>query len=239
MSGTRSGRDKEQFIEDLFASIAPRYDLLNSVMSLNRHKAWRRFAVGTADLAKGALALDVAAGTGDFALELAEAVGQDGSVVATDFCQPMAALGQTKVDSLGCSNIRFVLANAQHLPFPDSTFDCATIGFALRNVSSVDDTIAEMTRVVKPGGRVVSLEIAKPQSWLIKPFWRLYFYGLVPALAPLFRSKREPYEYLPNSVTHFHSRQQLAEVMRSAGLEQIRIYDLTLGVVCVHVGVKT
>jgi demethylmenaquinone methyltransferase/2-methoxy-6-polyprenyl-1,4-benzoquinol methylase len=235
----RSGREKEAYVEELFSSIAPRYDLLNSIISLNRHKRWRRFAVAQANLKEGDVVLDVASGTGDFAVELAKSVGESGIVAATDFCRPMAALGCRKVRTLGYRNIAFALANAESLPFPDDTFDCATIGFALRNVADVQATLIEMTRVVKPGGRVISLEISRPQSVFIKPFWKLYFYGLLPFIARVFKGKREPYEYLPNSVTHFHSREQLAKEMQIAGMEDIRIINLTLGVVCVHVGVKS
>jgi demethylmenaquinone methyltransferase / 2-methoxy-6-polyprenyl-1,4-benzoquinol methylase len=233
-----AGRAKEEYVNGLFSSIAPRYDLLNSVISFNRHRAWRRFAVRTAQVKPGDTALDVAAGTGDFSFDLAEAVGADGSIVASDFCGPMVEIGVKKTEKRGLSNVSWVLANAMELPFAANTFDCAVIGFGLRNVASVPRTISEMTRVIKPGGRVLSLEINRPVSALFKPLWMLYFYGLLPSFARIFGGKREAYTYLPDSVKRFYSRQELSQIMVDAGLVDIQVHDLTMGVVCVHMGVK-
>jgi len=231
------GPTKERYIEDLFAAIAPRYDFLNTIISFNRHKAWRRFAVRLARLSPGAAALDVAAGTGDFAIELARAVGPEGRVTAIDFCEPMVEIGRRKTSGLQPA-VNWVIGGAMSLPFASDTFDCAVIGFALRNVASVPRVISEMTRVVKPGGRVVSLEINRPTSALLSPFWGLYFYRLVPAVAKAFGGKREPYRYLPMSVKRFYSRQELVDIMINTGLSDVRVHNLTMGVVCAHVGVK-
>ena len=233
-----AGRAKEEYVERLFSSIAPRYDLLNSVISFNRHRAWRRFAVRVAQVKPGDSVLDVAAGTGDFSFDLAEAVGLDGSVVASDFCGPMVEIGVKKTEKRGLSNVSWVLGNAMELPFAANTFDCAVIGFGLRNVASVPRVISEMTRVIKPGGRVLSLEINRPVSALFKPFWMLNFYGLLPSFARIFGGKREAYTYLPDSVKRFYSRQELSQIMLDAGLADIKVHDLTMGVVCVHLGVK-
>jgi demethylmenaquinone methyltransferase / 2-methoxy-6-polyprenyl-1,4-benzoquinol methylase len=233
-----AGRAKEEFVERMFSSIAPRYDLLNSVISLNRHRAWRRFAVQASHAKPGDFALDVAAGTGDFSFDLAQAVGAEGSVIASDFCEPMIDIGVKKTQVRGLTNVSWALANAMELPFSSNTFDCAVIGFGLRNVASVPQAVAEMTRVIKPGGRVLSLEINKPASMMFKPLWMLYFYGLLPSFARIFGGKREAYTYLPDSVKRFHSRQELSQIMLDAGLVDIQVHDLTMGVVCVHVGVK-
>lgn len=230
------GGQKQRYIDRLFAGIAPKYDLLNSVISLGRHKAWRRAAVRMSGLAAGSRAVDVATGTGDFALELARAVGSTGRVVGVDFCGPMLDLAARKLARRQI--ISLVRANAEHLPFAADAFDCAAIGFALRNVSSVPATIAEMSRVVKPGGRVISLEIVGPGSRLLVPVWRLYLFGLVPRLAQAFRARREPYDYLRHSVQGFCSREELAGIFRECGLVDIRIRDLTFGVVCIHMGTK-
>ena len=228
---------KERYIEGLFASIAPRYDFLNSIISLNRHKAWRRFAVGLAQLTPGSAALDVAAGTGDFAIELTRAVGPNGKVTAIDFCEPMVEIGRRKTSGLQ-PKVDWVTGSAMSLPFDSNTFDCAVIGFALRNVADVPRAVAEMTRVVKPGGRVVSLELNRPTSALVRPFWELYFCRLVPTVARAFGGGKEPYSYLPMSVKRFYSRQELVDIMIHSGLSDVRFYDLTMGVVCAHVGVK-
>ncbi|MDO8682560.1 MAG: bifunctional demethylmenaquinone methyltransferase/2-methoxy-6-polyprenyl-1,4-benzoquinol methylase UbiE [Armatimonadota bacterium] len=231
-----SGEAKDRYVQGLFAAIAPKYDLLNSIISFNRHKAWRRFAVGKALLKEGDAALDVAAGTGDFSIELAKSVGQNGEVVAVDFCAPMAGVGRRKTSAH--SNIHWSMGDAMSLPFASNTFDCATIGFALRNVSDAPRAISEMVRVVKPGGRVISLEINRPVSALFKPFWSVYFYGLLPGIAGLFGGKRDAYTYLPASVKRFYTRQELTQIMMDAGLRDVKVYDLTMGVVCAHVGVK-
>ena len=184
MHGKLAGREKERYVEGLFGSIAPKYDLMNSIISLGKHKGWRRLAVRMAELKPGAMAIDVATGTGDFALELASAVGDAGLVVGTDFCRSMIGLAAEK--SASKKTIELVIANAENLPFASNTFDCATIGFALRNVADVPATIKEITRVIKPGGRVISLEIVGPHLRILQPLWKLYFFRIMPRLATLF-----------------------------------------------------
>ena len=229
---------KEEYIERLFTSIAPRYDLLNSLLSFNRHKYWRRFAVGQCDLWPGDTALDVCAGTGDFAIELAGTVGAHGRVVAVDFCRPMLEIGRRKLEKRRVPNVCLTEGNAEHLPLPSNSFRAATIGFALRNVASVENTLAEMTRVVEPGGRVVSLELAKPCGRLFGPIYNLYFYHILPLIGGAVNGRRELYEYLPASLTTFHSRKELSQIMEKVGLADIRVHDLTGGVAAVHVGIK-
>lgn len=230
------GRSKETYVNRLFAAIAPKYDLLNSVISAGRHKKWRKTSVAMAELRTGGIALDVATGTGDFALDLANAVGESGRVIGVDFCEPMLRIaGQKLADN---PNIALAVANAEHLPFNSDSFDCSTIGFALRNVSDVRAAVSEMARVTKPGGRVVSLEILGPRSRAFRPMWRLYFSRIMPGVAQLFGADREPYEYLPDSVERFCSREELADIFRSCGLSNICIKDLMFGIVCIHMGVK-
>jgi demethylmenaquinone methyltransferase/2-methoxy-6-polyprenyl-1,4-benzoquinol methylase len=184
----------------------------------------------------GETAIDVATGTGDFAIDLARAVGDSGRVVATDFCEPMLEVAKVKTERH--RSIELALANAESLPYEDNTFDCATIGFALRNVASVQAAITEMARVIKPGGRVVSLEMVRPTRPVITPLWRLYFFRVMPRLAQTFGAKREPYDYLPESVARFHSREELAEVFRDCGLVEVTSRALMLGLVCIHMGIK-
>jgi demethylmenaquinone methyltransferase/2-methoxy-6-polyprenyl-1,4-benzoquinol methylase len=230
------GSEKERYVNEIFGSIALKYDLLNSIISLGRHKSWRKTAVKMSELAPGSAALDVATGTGDLALELARLAGSSGQVVGSDFCGPMLELAHRKLGDK--PNIKLVTANAEHLPFAADTFDCATIGFALRNVANVSNTIAEMTRVIKPGGRVISLEIVGPRSQTLQPFWHAYFSKMMPRVAQIFGAEREPYEYLPDSVKRFYSREELADIFEDSGLVDITIRDLTMGVVCIHAGTK-
>ncbi|MCE5315284.1 MAG: bifunctional demethylmenaquinone methyltransferase/2-methoxy-6-polyprenyl-1,4-benzoquinol methylase UbiE [Armatimonadota bacterium] len=238
MSQHLSGQGKETYVKNLFSSIAPKYDLLNSVLSLTRHKAWRRFAVSKSGLEPGRHALDVCCGTGDFAFELARRVGPDGSVVGVDFSSPMIEIARQKAICAGLGNVDFIEANACALPFADNSFDCVTVGFGLRNVADLKLAVSEMTRVVKPGGRIVNLEISQVRSPLLSLPWKLYFYGLTPRTASLFHARRGAYEYLPESVRRFMSREELAREMESCGLRDVHFHDLMFGAVCVHIGTK-
>lgn len=238
MSQQFKGSEKEAYVEHLFSSIAPKYDLMNMILSLARHKAWRRFAVSKSGLAVGGCALDVCCGTGDFAFELVRRVGESGRVIGVDFSQPMVELAIEKAERLKYKNVSFKNANACALPFSDNSFDCVTVGFGLRNVADVSVALAEMTRVVKPGGKVICLEISKVKSPLLSLPWKLYFYALTPYTASLFRARREAYEYLPQSVKEFMSREEMVSQFKAAGLGDISYFNLTFGAVCVHVGSK-
>lgn len=229
---------KEAYIESLFSSIAPKYDLLNSVLSLTRHKAWRRFAVSKSGVKPGGKALDVCCGTGDFAFELARRIGSAGSVVGVDFSVPMIEIAKEKAARKGFDNVKFAAANACALPFEDDSFDCATVGFGLRNVTDLPKALSEMTRVVRPGGRVVNLEISHVKLPLLRPIWKFWFYYLTPRTASFFRAGRSAYEYLPDSVKAFMTREELAEQMTASGLVDVHYYDLMFGAVCVHIGTK-
>lgn len=229
---------KEQYIENLFDSIASKYDLLNSILSLGLHKRWRRFAARLCGLSDGDRALDVCAGTMDLAIEIAKIVGATGSVTAVDFSRSMLSIGERKLKEREIGNIVSVEARAESLPFCSESFRAATIGFGLRNVSSVNDTLAEMTRVVERGGRVLVLEFARPKGFLFKYPYLLYLRTLVPLIGWLVHGQRDPYSYLPESICRFHSRQELAMMMKKVGLDDVRIYDLAAGAVAIYVGTK-
>lgn len=233
---TRS--EKEAYVRDLFATIAPRYDLLNGVLSLNRHKKWRREAVRDSRITVGQEALDVCTGTGDLAFELAKRAGKTGRVAGIDFAPPMVEIAKSKADKKGLSKVSFMVADACSLPFADNSFDCATIAFGLRNVADVNAALSEMRRVVRPGGRVVCLEINRVTSPVFSVLWRLYFYGLSPHLARLFKGNRDAYNYLPDSVKSWYSREELAAEFEKAGLAHVLWRDMTLGTVCLHTGIK-
>ncbi|MHB1457342.1 MAG: class I SAM-dependent methyltransferase [Armatimonadota bacterium] len=231
-------KSKEEYVKNLFSSIALRYDLLNTILSFKCHKRWRKFAAQKCDLENGDAALDVAAGTLDFAIELSKAVGESGHVTAIDFCLPMLDAGLSKLKKRRISNIAVVEANAEHLPFADNTFQASTIGFAMRNVASIENTILEMARVVNPGGKVVSLELAKPINPLFRMIYGFYFYKALPLIGGLFHGRLEPYQYLPESLKSFRTRDELSQIMRESGLDDIKVYNLTGGIVAVHVGTK-
>lgn len=235
MSETRSD---PEYIEALFSAIAPKYDLMNSVLSLTRHKAWRRYAVGLSGLKPGGRALDVCCGTGDFAFDLAKVAGAEGRAIGLDFAVPMVKIAREKTRRKRVANVEFVVGDACELPFEDDSFDCVTVGFGIRNIPDVDKAVGEMARVVKPGGRVVCLEISHVRSPILRIPWKIYFYALTPYTARVFRARKSAYEYLPQSVREFMSREELAERFGKAGLVDVAYHDMMFGAVCVHVGTK-
>ncbi len=232
-----AGQEKERYVREMFRAIARRYDLLNRLLSFGRDVGWRRFAARVARLSPGDEALDVATGTGDLALELARYVVPGGRVVGVDFVEEMLALARQKVarHPLGQA-CQFMAGDAMALPFPDGRFAAATIGFALRNVRDVAGCLAEMRRVVRPGGWVVSLELSKPVWPIFKQVYWLYFHRLVPVVGRLLQGVDGPYAYLPRSVERFPDQERLAEIMRQVGLKDVQYWNLTGGIAAVHVG---
>jgi len=228
--------DKAAYVRDMFAGIARRYDLLNSVLSFNQHKAWRRYAVRLAGVRAGDSALDVCTGTGDFAIDLAGAVGSTGRVVGSDFCRPMVELAKSKIQNPE-SKIDLMVADALELPYRSGQFDCVTVGFGIRNVADVQRAFDEMARVARSGGRVVCLEFNRPRNRFLRPIVMFYESRILPVIGGLL-SRREAYTYLQKSIQAFHSREELCEMMTKAGLGDIRVVDLNLGSVCIHIGTK-
>jgi len=216
----------------MFDRIAGLYDRMNSVMTAGLHHKWRRRAADLAELAAGGRALDVATGTGDLALELARRVGSGGEVIGVDFSERMLELARTKAAG---ARVRFESGNALALEYPDGAFDAATVGFGARNFSDLERGLSEMARVVRPGGRVVVLEITTPQRPPLSTFFELWFDHAIPALGRVVDS--EAYSYLPSSVRRFPGPEQLAAVMSRSGLEQIRYVLTAGGIIALHVGV--
>ncbi len=215
----------------MFDRIAGLYDRMNSVMTAGLHHQWRRRAADLAALAPGDRALDVATGTGDLALELAGRVAPGGEVVGVDFSEKMLELARVKAGP----RVRFESGNALALAYPDDAFDAATVGFGARNFSDLARGLSEMARVVRPGGRVVVLEITTPQRPPLSTFFELWFDRAVPALGRLVDS--EAYSYLPSSVRRFPGPEELAAIMWGCGLREIRYVLTAGGIIALHVGV--
>jgi demethylmenaquinone methyltransferase/2-methoxy-6-polyprenyl-1,4-benzoquinol methylase len=222
----------------MFDRIAGLYDRMNTVMTAGLHHQWRRRAADLAALSPGARALDVATGTGDLALELAQRVSPGGEVVATDFSERMLELARAKASARAVQGAEVVIrsANALDLPFGDGEFDAATVGFGARNFSDLEQGLREMARVVRPGGRVVVLEITTPQKPPLSLFFELWFDRIVPALGRL-AGDAQAYSYLPNSVRRFPGPRDLAETMSRCGLERIRYVLTAGGIIAIHGGV--
>ena len=227
---------KRERVRTMFGRVAKGYDRLNTILSMGLHHSWRRFAVRECCFPPGGRALDVAVGTGDFAIET---IGATGTAVGVDICEPMLREGLPKLRKLGLERrVRLIVGEAEALPVLSNHFDSATIGFALRNVTDIDQTFAEMARALRPGGKVVALEIAKPRNPVLRQFFFLYFYHLSPWVAQLLGGDPAAYQYLPNSLKAFKTREELCASMRRAGLEDVHFHDLSGGMVCVHVGTK-
>ncbi len=228
----------EPQVRAMFDRISGVYDRMNGVMTAGLHHQWRRRAADLALLTPGARALDVATGTGDLALELARRVVPGGVVVGADFSERMLELARAKAaaqPSAAGVQLRFEAANAMALPYGDNQFDAATVGFGARNFSDLPRGVSEMARVVRPGGRVVVLEITTPTRPPLSTLLELWFDRVVPALGKLV-GDAEAYSYLPNSVRRFPPPHELAAVMWGCGLRAIR-YRLTAGgIIALHVG---
>jgi demethylmenaquinone methyltransferase/2-methoxy-6-polyprenyl-1,4-benzoquinol methylase len=230
----------EQFagqVRSMFDRIAGVYDGMNTAMTAGLHHGWRERAADRAELEPGEAALDVCCGTGDLALALAARVGPYGRVIGSDFSEPMLDLAREKASERGVSQARFEWADALSLPYDDESFDAVTVGFGVRNLADLELGVSEMGRVLRPGGRLVILEITQPQRPPLSTFFALWFDRLVPMLGVL-AGDREAYKYLPESVKRFPPPEGLAGIMDDAGLERIRYTILAGGIIAIHSGVR-
>ena len=226
----RTGTLEEGQVRAMFDRIARVYDLMNSVMTAGMHHRWRERAADLAAVGAGDRVLDVASGTGDLAVELARRVGPGGTVIGSDFSEGMLELARQKSTA-----VTWEWANALELPYPDDGFAAATVGFGARNFSDLDRGLGEMARVVRPGGRVVVLEITTPQRPPLSTFFSIWFDRVVPALGKL-AGDPDAYAYLPSSVKRFPEPRALAGRMAAAGLEDVRWILTAGGIIALHVG---
>ena len=226
-------------IRRMFAGIAPRYDLLNRLLSAGRDRYWRREAVAQAQLPPGALALDVCTGTADIAIEMAKQFPSARSIVGVDFCLPMLCLGADKVSRSGLTHqVKLQAASAEALPFGADTFDAAAVAFGIRNLTDRKRGLAELNRVLRSGGRAIILEFATPQGRFFGRLYRLYFHRVLPWLGGMISGNRGAYSYLPASVSAFPSPPELARLMEEVGFQDVRFRAMTCGIVTLHVGRK-
>jgi len=236
---TVTASEKAGRVRGVFDSVATNYDLMNDLMSVGLHRVWKRFTLERTGLRPGDRALDVACGTGDLAAGMSRQVGPDGRVVMTDINAAMLAEGRRRLLNKGIvGNVEIAQANAEQLPFPDDQFHCVTIGFGLRNVTDKPAALAAMARVLKPGGRVLVLEFSRPSLGAIQPLYDLHLSKVLPALGQVIAKDAGSYQYLAESIRMHPDQDEMLTLMADAGLEDCRYYNLSGGIVALHVGYK-
>lgn len=235
-----SAAAKHQYVNQMFARIAHRYDLMNRVMTAGQDKAWRRLLVKQANLPPGGALLDIATGTGDIAFEALRQRPDLSRVVGADFTLPMMQVGQQRQTHTGNGTQRLAWSGADtlHLPFPNGTFDAVVSGFLMRNVTCVAGALAEQARVLKPGGRLLILEIPRPKQNFFGQMFRLYFHNVVPVIGGLISGQPEAYSYLPASADAFLRPSELKTEMEQAGLLNVDFQMLMFNTVALHAGTK-
>ena len=229
-------QDKAHRVADVFASVAERYDLMNDLMSAGMHRVWKRFTVAQSGLRPGQRVLDVAGGTADLALQFARRVGTDGEVVLTDINPAMLARGRDRMLDAGIL-APAIQCDAEHLPFPDRHFDCVSVAFGLRNMTHKDRALAEMYRVLRPGGRLLVLEFSRVWQPLQK-LYDAYSFNVLPLLGSLVANDSASYRYLAESIRVHPDQEQLKSLMEQAGLEKVEYFNLSAGVVALHRGYR-
>ena len=228
--------EKAKKVAGVFSSVANRYDIMNDLMSVGLHRVWKRFAVEMSGVRKGGRVLDVAGGTGDLSSLFLSRVGVDGEVWLTDINREMLGRGRDRLIDAG-RVVPAVQCDAEHLPLPNSYFDCAIVGFGLRNMTHKDKALAEMLRVVRTGGRMLVLEFS--QIWQpLRPAYDAYSFKLLPLLGRLVTGDSDSYRYLVESIRKHPGQEELRQMMQQAGCARVEYYNLTAGVVALHVGYK-
>jgi demethylmenaquinone methyltransferase/2-methoxy-6-polyprenyl-1,4-benzoquinol methylase len=228
--------DKARRVAGVFDSVADRYDLMNDLMSGGMHRLWKRFTIDQSGVRPGQKVLDIAGGTGDLAMAFQDRVGPSGSVLLTDINASMLARGRDRMLDQG-RVIEVARCDAEHLPFPDRTFDIVSVAFGLRNMTHKDVALAEMFRVLRPGGRLLVLEFSKVWSPL-DPLYRLYTMQLLPVMGKVVANDSASYRYLAESIAKHPDQETLKQMMRDAGFERTEYFNLSAGVVALHRGYR-
>ena len=231
--------EKAGRVREVFDSVAAQYDLMNDLMSGGLHRLWKRFTIELSAVRSGQTVLDIAGGTGDLAAKFSTLVGADGKVILADINAAMLSVGRDRlIDKGALSNIDVVQADAQFLPFEDNSIDCITIAFGLRNVTDKAKALRSMHRVLKPGGRVLVLELSKPTSPLLSKVYDAYSFSALPAMGKLITDDADSYRYLAESIRKHPDQESLLEMVEDAGFVDCRYHNMTGGIVAVHRGIK-
>jgi demethylmenaquinone methyltransferase/2-methoxy-6-polyprenyl-1,4-benzoquinol methylase len=231
--------EKQKLVGQVFTSVARNYDLMNDLMSFGIHRLWKRHFIAISGVRKGDRVLDLAGGTGDIAALLKPVVGESGEVVVGDINAAMLLVGRDRLTDRGLvKGLRWSQMNAEALPFPDASFDAVTIAFGLRNVTDKDRALAEMQRVLKPGGRVLVLEFSKVRNQTFGKLYDFHSFKVLPRLGKLFAHDADSYQYLAESIRKHPDQDTLKGMMEAAGLGHVEVRNLSGGIVAIHRGYK-
>ena len=228
--------EKARHVRSVFDSVASRYDIMNDVLSMGMHRVWKAYTVGVAAIQPGMRVLDIAGGTGDLARAFASRVGEQGCVVLTDINEAMLRTGRDRLLDEG-KVIPTAACDAEHMPFADGSFDLASVAFGLRNMTHKEAALAEMCRVLRPGGRLLVLEFSRPAPLLQKPY-DFYSFKLMPLLGKLIAKDADSYRYLAESIRMHPDQATLKGLMKDAGFGHVDVHNMAGGIVALHVGIK-
>ncbi len=231
--------EKQHLVDGVFDSVARRYDVMNDLMSLGLHRVWKRIALAHSGVRRDSRVLDVAGGTGDIALALARKIGPEGMILLTDINASMLRIGQDRLIDHGfLGEAACVQTDAEQLAFAEDSFDTVVVSFGLRNVTRIDKALASMFRVARPGGRLLILEFSKPAYSFLNNLYDAYSFNIIPALGQIVTRDRESYQYLVESIRKHPDQETLADMMANAGFERVEYFNLSGGIVALHVGRK-
>lgn len=232
-------QEKERRVADVFHSVANHYDIMNDLMSFGIHRLWKKWTIDHCAIRRGHKILDLAGGTGDLSAQFSKRVGDKGRVILADINDSMLKMGRDKLRDKGLiTNIDYVQANAEALPFPDNYFDCITISFGLRNVTNKAQALKSMWRVLKPGGRLLVLEFSKPRHALLNKAYDLYSFHVLPLMGKWVANDSESYRYLAESIRMHPDQETLKQMMYHAGFGDVQYFNMTGGIVALHRGFK-
>ena len=231
--------EKQRLVRGVFDSVASKYDLMNDVLSFGAHRLWKRYTIASSNVKTGDKVLDIAGGTGDLAMAFRKKVGDTGQVILSDINAAMLNEGRSNLTNNGVFGVDFVQLNAEQIPFSDNSFDCVSIAFGLRNVTDKAKALAEMYRILKPGGCLLILEFSKTDSDLLKKFYDFYSFNIMPKLGGIIADDEDSYQYLAESIRKHPDQETLKNMVLEAGFGFCEYHNLSGGIVALHKGIKT